>query len=208
MCFPFLTCFRSECDPQYSNGECIRYYRRQRRRHLVVMWYPVEMDGVRNIEAELEDHLPLAAKREVDLGLVLIKYTCTHQHTVIPSNRLIFAGRFLSMQAGRHSTIVGPSGETKYGIECLALVMRSTPVKRSCSGGNVTRCKVDFSVSRAHVRQPRRVKSDTYKHHLPLLHRWRRPPTFITIASLSAGAAIKLSYLKTPTVVSRPERAS
>jgi len=90
MCFPFLTCFRSECDPQYSNGECFRYYRRQRRRHLVVMWHPVEIDGVRIIEAELEDHLPLAAKREVDLGLVLIKYTCTHQHIVVPSNRLIF----------------------------------------------------------------------------------------------------------------------
>lgn len=43
-----------------------------------------------------------------------------------------------------HSMIEAVSGATKYGIEYLALVIRSGPEKRSLVGGSVTRCKVDF----------------------------------------------------------------
>lgn len=72
--------------------------------------------------------------------------------------------------------------------------MRSSPVKRSCLGGRVTRWTVDFKAS---VRPLLAAKhslngySMAYDwHDSPLLHRIIRSPTFITIASFRGGTSI------------------
>ena len=72
--------------------------------------------------------------------------------------------------------------------------MRSSPVKRSCLGGRVTRWTVDFKASIRPLLAGTHDFNDysmVYDwHDSPLLHRIIRSPTFITIASFRGGTSM------------------